>query len=386
MDRTPHILLLADLVGEFDREMVEGVRRFSQTVAPLELTVDQPDAGASSLRGDWPLDGVIGRFKTPEAYLPFEQAGLPIVGVGSVARDSVTRVRVDAEAGVVLAFEHFMERGYTRLAFCGERAPHFSTARALQFAELAAERGVRCDRYEGMARRWWRTRWDRVLQHMVDWLKTLELPVGILCSNDDRAQHVLAACERARLSVPEQVAVLGTGNHELLCATSRPQLSSVDLNSTGLGYAAAECMIQCLREQKNVTQVRVVPPRGVVARHSTDTVGTGDRLVATAIAYIRDHVDQSIQVDDVVTATGVSRRNLEGRFTDVLGTTIRREIERRHVEHAKSLLLNTDLPAHRIAKLSGFHDARRLSVVFRSVTGQTPTDFRRQFSQARWRG
>lgn len=383
MARTPHILLLADLAGNFDRELVEGVRLFSQTAAPLELIVHTPDANTTPWRGDWPPDGVIGRLKSAEAYTPFERAGLPIVGVGSMPHPGTMQVRVDGIAGVVLAFEHFMERGYTRLAYCGERAPHFSTDQAIRFTQLAAERNIECPWYQGMARRWWRTRWDRVLQHMTDWLNSLTPPVGILCSNDDRAQHVLAACERAQLRVPEQVAVLGTGNHELVCATSRPPLSSVDLNSASLGYVAAECMFRCLREGGPCEGETIVPPRGVATRQSTDTVGTQDRAVAEAVAFIRDHVHQPIQVSDVVAAVGLSRRSLETRFAKALDTTVRKEIERRHVERAKMLLLTTDIPAHHIAQLSGFHDARRLSVVFRAVTGQTPTTFRTNFSQTR---
>ena len=53
--------------------------------------------------------------------------------------------------------------------------------------------------------------------------------------NDARGQQVLDACRRVGLPVPEQVAVLGVDNDEVLCALSPPPMSSIALNPQRTG-------------------------------------------------------------------------------------------------------------------------------------------------------
>src|SRR5437660_984008 len=74
---------------------------------------------------------------------------------------------------------------------------------------------------------------------LADWLHGLPKPVGVLACNDVRGQQVLNACRRAGLAVPDEVAVLGVDNNELVCNLADPPLSSVDANCERIGYEAA---------------------------------------------------------------------------------------------------------------------------------------------------
>ena len=47
------------------------------------------------------------------------------------------------------------------------------------------------------------------------WQQSLKLPVGIMACDVPRAHHVLKACHRLGLQVPENVAILGLDNNEL---------------------------------------------------------------------------------------------------------------------------------------------------------------------------
>jgi LacI family transcriptional regulator len=60
-----------------------------------------------------------------------------------------------------------------------------------------------------------------------------------MACNDDRGQQVLDACRRGDISVPDDVAVLGVDNDEILCNLAHPPLSSVDLDNRRIGYEAA---------------------------------------------------------------------------------------------------------------------------------------------------
>ena len=68
------------------------------------------------------------------------------------------------------------------------------------------------------------------------WLQGLPKPVGVMACYDLRGQQVLDACRRAGLTVPEEVAVIGADDDELLCELSSPPLSSVIPDTHRTGY------------------------------------------------------------------------------------------------------------------------------------------------------
>jgi transcriptional regulator GlxA family with amidase domain len=75
----------------------------------------------------------------------------------------------------------------------------------------------------------------------------------------------------------------------------------------------------------------------------------------------------------------VSRGTLDAKFQAHLGRTIAAEIRRMAIEKAKQLLSTSELPMPIVARHSGYSCARQFSESFRHSTGQTPTDYRRQF-------
>lgn len=103
----------------------------------------------------------------------------------------------------------------------------------------------------------------------------------------------------------------------------------------------------------------------VVTRQSTDIVAADDPNVAEAMRYIRENIRGAIQVEDVVQRVGsLSRRSLELKFRQLLGVSIGEDILRARLTAAERLLVDTDLPAWRIAELTGFNSLQYLSRVF----------------------
>ena len=49
----------------------------------------------------------------------------------------------------------------------------------------------------------------------------------------------MQACRRASVTVPEEAAIIGVDNEEVLCAMCDPPLTSVCPNSEQVGYQAA---------------------------------------------------------------------------------------------------------------------------------------------------
>jgi AraC-like DNA-binding protein len=74
------------------------------------------------------------------------------------------------------------------------------------------------------------------------------------------------------------------------------------------------------------------------ARQSTDTLAVDDPDLASAVAFIRSHATDPIQVKDVLRAVAVSRRWLERRFREVLGRGPGAEIRRVRLARAEPVL------------------------------------------------
>jgi LacI family transcriptional regulator len=198
-----------------------------------------------------------------------------------------------------------------------------------------------------------------------------------MACNDERGREVLAACREAGLRVPEEVAVVGVDNDELLCELADPPLSSVALNAEAGGYRAAALLDRMMRGKSRNPERLLVEPLYVVARRSTDIVALDDPEVAAAVHFIQDHASEPIVVPDIVNEVMISRRALELRFRREIGRTLHAEIRRVRLERASRLLVETNMPITQVARASGFRRASYLAQEFCQAFGSTPARYRR---------
>ena len=91
-------------------------------------------------------------------------------------------------------------------------------------------------------------------------MKQLPKPVGILACYDIRGQQVLEACRRLGVQVPDEVAVIGIHNDEMLCDLCDPPLSSVIPNARRAGYEAAAMLARMMKGEKLSPQVVLLEP------------------------------------------------------------------------------------------------------------------------------
>jgi LacI family transcriptional regulator len=199
-----------------------------------------------------------------------------------------------------------------------------------------------------------------------------------MACNDDRGREVLEACRAAGIRVPEELAVIGVDNDELLCEVADPPLSSISLNAEGVGYRAAELLDRMMRSNYRKPHRLVAEPLHVITRRSSDTIAISDPEVAEALAFIHYHATETIQVDDIVQRLAISRRNLEIRFQQHVGRTLHAELQRVRLERARRFLAETDLPIPKISEAVGYNTPSYFIQVFRSEMGTTPARYRRQ--------
>ncbi len=197
---------------------------------------------------------------------------------------------------------------------------------------------------------------------------------------DVRALYVLEACNQLSIRVPEEVAVIGVDNEELICELATPPLTSVVQSAIRLGYNAARVLDDMMRGILVEDRAFTIPPEGIVTRQSTDILAFKDTEIVEALRYIRKLACDGICVKDVVKHTSLCRHSLDARFKNAVGRSVHGEIRRVQIERVKVLLRSTNLPTDRIAKLAGFRYREYLSNVFHRITGQTLIEYRDHLS------
>jgi LacI family transcriptional regulator len=244
------------------------------------------------------------------------------------------------------------------------------------FQQVVQAAGFACHIFEAPARLRTAT-WEDEQDQIAAWIHRLPKPVGVMACNDDRGFQVLDACRRINVSVPEDVAVIGVHNDEILCHLADPKLSSLDVDTHRIGYVAAAVLERMMAGEPPPTESVFLAPRVVVARESTDVLATEDRELAEAIRFIRAHACEGLRLKNLCTITSLTQRTLTRRMKNRLGQSPKEEITRVQLEVAKGLLAETDLSVVVIAERCGFAQPKYFSQVFHDKVGTPPALYRR---------
>jgi LacI family transcriptional regulator len=274
------------------------------------------------------------------------------------------------------------QRGFRHYAFCGFNGADYSDERRNAFLRLVQKSGFRCHvytdgrspvradtaQYEGWGLK------DGGL--VAAWIKRLPKPVGVMACNDMRGQQVLDACRAIGVPSPEEVAVIGADNDDVICNLCDPSLSSVVPDTGRIGYEAAVLLAQMMAGEKHPPPATFVEPSGIVTRRSTEVLAMEDRQIAAATRFIREHACEGIDVSDVLSAFPLSRSTMDRRFMNILGRSPKDEILRVRLDRVKQLLAETDFPLTLIAEKVGLQHVEHLSRIFKNRVGTTPSEFR----------
>ncbi|NCG09249.1 MAG: substrate-binding domain-containing protein [Verrucomicrobia bacterium] len=212
---------------------------------------------------------------------------------------------------------------------------------------------------------------------LLEWLSALPKPVGVFAAHDPLGRFLCSACLKLDLAVPEQVAVIGANNDELVCGLSYPMLSSVPIPWERLGDLVGEWMQRLRSGETPPSEPILVSPGPVVLRHSASHLVVDDPVLRRAMAYFSEHLGEPVNVASLCTDLRLARRTVERRFHEYYRCTPREMLCRMRINRAKELLLGSNQSVAQVAELCGFNDAERLAVVFRQVSGQSPTQWRK---------
>jgi LacI family transcriptional regulator len=325
-------------------------------------------------------DGIIAR-ATPQLAAETAQAGIPLVNVwvSSPARD-IPAVFPDVHAAGEMAGEHLRARGFQNYAYVGFARTMGSRRLESGFRRVIREEGAgNYSRFlVSSAFRDSKRSWVVFQRGLNQWLKSLRLPVGILAVSDGVARSIANAAWELGVKVPQDIAVVGVENEEVVCLNPEPSLTSIEFGFNAVGIRASELLEELMDGAQEAPGQILLPPVALVPRRSTGVFSVADADVAKALRYISDECSRRIKVSDVVDRVALSRRSLERKFQNCRGGTIHGEITRSRIERAKRLLAETSLLVKQVAESCGFANTRRFCEVFGRLEGISPTQYRDQ--------
>ncbi len=335
---------------------------------------------------DWEGDGVLVMLEDiPELkrfVAKMRRKRIPVVDLlEDQPQVPLTRVAGDNPAIGRLAAEHFNARDFRHAAFFSLRHNHTHDLRIEGFREAWKGEPPRLwlwpDEANGQIEDW-----KRMGSWLAGRLADAPKPLAVFAWNDYDATHVLNACRKLELKVPEEVAILGVDDNKVICEHQSVNLSSIAHDHERVGYAAAATLERLMCGGTVERQLVRVRPRGVVTRESTDTFAVNDPLLQPAIDYISRNLSRPLGAAQIASALGMPRIRLDRLFSARLGRSAGAEIARRRIALAQKLLSGTDLPLSEIAERCGYCHASFFIRTFRRAAGLTPAAWRKQHSES----
>jgi len=387
MPNIPKIILLIEKSRSFGKGLITGIVQYSNHYGPWLFYMEPEFYRKGTIQSfkwmnDLDADGIIAHTWDVEIIKIIVDSGLPsmICGISKPVSNTYRLVTDEVAVGRMAA-EYFINRGFTRFAFCGFDNMVWSKRRRENFCRTVIEYGFEICLYR-QSKASHLLNEEKEQDNIAKWLKSLPKPIAVMACNDDNGKNILAACKIAGYEVPNEVAILGVDNDELICSLSYPQLSSIALGTETAGYEAARILDKLIKGQKIAKTEKEVPifPVHVVTRHSTDITAIEDRQVAEAVKYIHKHSREVIQVSDVAAAVGLSRRTLEQRFRKLLAHSVHEEIINTRINQMADMLISTNMSISNIARLLGYQYPNNISRYFKQQKGMSPSAYRRKFS------
>ncbi|MGD7653915.1 MAG: XylR family transcriptional regulator [Verrucomicrobiales bacterium] len=356
-----------------------GAARFARENG-WHLVTDMVYTGSVPL--GWQGDGILSFVGNRDDLAEFVLGNpAPVVEISLVRDDiDVPRVAADNERIGQLAAAHFVERGFRHCLWVPFRDDVPNRERRAGFRAGLADAGV-------SFRELPTSHWEQGGDGWQDWaarrrivseeLARLPKPLAVFCYNDCVAADIVAACDQAGVTVPDEVAVLGVDNDAMLCESINTPLSSVRHDLEGMAYEAAALLDRLMDGGEAPAEILRVPPKGIAKRRSTDILAVGDGRVARALRFIWDHYGRNtLSVGDVADAVGVNRRVLEKAFRRELGRGVNQELVRTRLRVVVQRLETTDESITDIASMTGYTRPNHLFRTFRAHFGMSPREYR----------
>jgi LacI family transcriptional regulator len=266
-------VLTADSFGRFTLPIMLGIE---DALGAGEITTLLCDGRGDALREQHyvrsllsrRVDGIVvtGRKRDPRP--PIGVLPIPVVYVFAVSQDPADlSIMYDDRQGAELAVTHLLRTGRTKIAHVTGPAHHLS-ARLRE----AGARGVLASaglEFAGGNALWgdWSEAWGRAAGEILT--RSGAQFDAVFCGSDQIARGMASTLRESGIAVPDDVALIGFDNWDVMVEASRPPLTSVDPNLTELGRVAARKLLGAI-EGDPLEPGEIQLPCRLVIRHSSE--------------------------------------------------------------------------------------------------------------------
>ncbi|HLW09134.1 MAG TPA: helix-turn-helix domain-containing protein, partial [Fermentimonas sp.] len=187
-------------------------------------------------------------------------------------------------------------------------------------------------------------------------------------------------CRINNIKIPEEISLLGVDNDDLICNLSDPPISSIVTDVEKGGYETGRLIDRMLKEEINEPFDIIVKPARIELRKSTEKYDISNDYISEVVNYIEDNFTKEINIESLTELVPLSRRNLEVKFKEEMGTTIYQFILNCRIDYFADLLISSERTLYDMALESGFNDCKNISRIFKKHKGYTPVEYKNKFA------
>ena len=385
MIKPKHILLLLEWYDyRIHKGVAEMARRYGwQLNCPKNIN---ERSFASEVLKSWKGDGCIAMIQCMETFQNLVSKNIPLIDLG--LRDygmSIPRLITDNKKIGKLAAEHLREFGHKEI-FALDHGKNMMFKERLNSLKAQSKiNDCKVNVLKSCATIQFNTinEIEEIMEKRGTSLR--ESSVAFFAYNDSIAADLISSCLIHNIRVPENIAILGVDNDDLIISSLVLGLSSVDSDQEGLGKSAAKLMQSLLNTETITLNEKIYrhPPKGVVTRRSTDCYAVRNPLVSNALHWIQNNYYKGIQATDVASAMNVTQQGLQKAFAKSYIRSPGNEIRKQRLEAVAFLLKTTNANLDTIAKNCGFYSVNSLINSFRKKYDKTPGKFREFYKQSK---
>jgi LacI family transcriptional regulator len=366
MKRVKHVLMV---LGSYDQSAHEGIAQYA---GQHEWHLNVSILKEFQLPEHWQGDGIITSLNDSRQLEEFVlQANVATVDL-SIWREDIDLPRVVADNAALgrVGAEHFLEMGHRHCAWFALASNPVSRARCVAYSARLAEAGIECIRLD--------TTRPQDGAYITERLLALPRPCAIYSKSDYDSVWLSHLCLSAGLRVPDDIAILGADDNRLICENQAVPISSVRHDLKTIGFEGAAMLDRLMNGEVLEQRLRLIPPRGITVRQSTDALAVIDPLIRELLQYLKTNYRRSIGTLELAERLKLSRRSLETRFRESMHCSIRECLIGIRIKQATRLLQYGSEPIETIAALTGFCHAPHFSNTFKKQLGMSPLQYRNQ--------
>ena len=381
------ILILIDYSSEFSRRLLRGLIQYSKEHGPW-IFYRLPSyyktlygkEGIVEWAKEWEADAIVARWDHEGTNL-LESLNIPILLQNYKDRSPYfSNLTGDYFGTGEMAAQFFIKRRFRNFAFYGNKGVVWSRERAEGFRMQVEKTGgnyyyFESENLDG-------EEWSTGHIQLDEWLLSLPKPIGLFACDDNFALRVSQYCKINNIRIPEDISLLGVDNDELICNLSDPPISSIVTDVEKGGYEAGRLIDRMTKGEIKEPFNIIIRPTRFELRKSTEKYAIGNEYISQIVNFIEDNFISDINIEELTELVPLSRRNLEVKFKDEMGTSIYQFILSCRIDYFAHLLVTTDRTLFDLALESGFNDCKNIARIFKKMKGCTPVEYRRKYSDS----